>query len=127
MSETTRREVVTDQAPTPKYGYSQGIVADGFLYAAGQVGIDPVTREPAASFEAKAEQAIRNLEAIARAAGTSLENAVRVGVFLEDLEKIVVLDSIYRPFFPEPRPARTTVQAFLRGHEIEIDAVFLVP
>ncbi|MDR6174209.1 2-iminobutanoate/2-iminopropanoate deaminase [Nocardioides zeae] len=127
MSDTTRRAIVTDTAPTPKYGYSQGIVAGGFLHVAGQVGIDPVTRETGATFEAKAERAIRNLEAIALAAGTSLEHAVRVGVFLEDLEKIVVLDPVYRSFFPEPRPARTTVQAFLRGHEIEIDAVFLMP
>jgi 2-iminobutanoate/2-iminopropanoate deaminase len=122
-----RHVVSTTLAPTPRFGYSQGVISNGHLFVAGQVGIDPETREPAADFTAKVHRALQNVAAIAQAAGTSLANAVRVGVFLEDLDRIVDLDPIYREYFPEPRPARTTVQAGLRGHEIEVDAVLAVP
>lgn len=127
MTEILRTPVVTTNAPTPKYSYSQGIVANGLLYVAGQVGIEPETRTAAADFESRVRQALDNVAAIAEAAGTTLGNAVRVGVFLEDLHKIEMMDAVYRDYFEEPRPARTTVQAFLRGQEIEIDAIIAVP
>ncbi|MFD6517702.1 RidA family protein [Rhodococcus sp. NPDC060176] len=127
MSEITRTPVVTTGAPTPKYSYSQGIVTGDLLFVAGQVGIEAETRAQAPDFESKVRQALANVAAIAEAAGTSLNNAVRIGVFLEDLNQIEVMDAIYREHFEEPRPSRTTVQAFLRGQEVEIDAVILVP
>jgi 2-iminobutanoate/2-iminopropanoate deaminase len=127
MAQPIKTEIITAGAPTPKFGYSQGIVTGGLLFVAGQVGIDPVTREPAGDFTARVHRALQNVAAIAEAAGTSLENAVRVGVFLEELDRIVDLDPIYREYFPEPRPARTTVQAGLRGQQIEIEAVFTIP
>jgi 2-iminobutanoate/2-iminopropanoate deaminase len=127
MIDKSRSAVITDGAPTPKYSYSQGIAAGDLLFVAGQVGIDPQTRAQAPDFESKVRQALANIAAIAKAKGTTLNNAVRVGVYLEDLDRIVEMDAIYREYFEEPRPARTTVQAGLRGQEIEIDAVILVP
>lgn len=123
MDQRSRTEVVTDAAPPPRYSYSQGVAFGGFLFVSGQVGIDPVTRELRESFTDKVRQALANVAAIAEAAGTSITDAVRVGVFLEDSTLIGDMDEVYREYFTEPRPARTTVQAGLRGLGVEIDAV----
>jgi 2-iminobutanoate/2-iminopropanoate deaminase len=122
-----RREAVTSEAPTPRFSYSQGVAVGGLLFVSGQIGIDPATRTPAEGFEARVRQALANVDAIAQAAGGRLQNAVRVGVFLEDLDRIADMDAIYREYFAEPRPARTTVQAGLRGNTVEIDAIIAVP
>ena len=76
-------------------------------------------------FEEQARQTFRNLAAVAEAAGASLADAVRVGVFLREMRNFTAMDAIYREFFAEPRPARTTVQSDLPGFEIEVDAVLL--
>jgi reactive intermediate/imine deaminase len=122
-----RTEVVTAEAPKPRYSYSQGIVHNGLLFVSGQVGIDPTTRTLAATFPDQVRQALANVAAIAEAAGASLSDAVRIGVFLEDSQRIDEMDAIYREHFTEPRPARTTVQAGLRGLGIEIDAIVALP
>ena len=127
MNQHSKTEVVTDTAPRPRYSYSQGVIAGGFLFVSGQVGIDPVTRELREDFAGKVRQALTNVAAIAEAAGASITDAVRVGVFLEDSTLIGDMDEIYREYFTEPRPARTTVQAGLRGLGVEIDAVIALP
>jgi enamine deaminase RidA (YjgF/YER057c/UK114 family) len=75
------------------------------------------------SFAEQAQQTFSNVAALAEAAGCSLENAVRVGVYLRDMSNFAEMDAIYRQFFPEPLPARTTVQSDLPGFEIEVDAI----
>jgi reactive intermediate/imine deaminase len=122
----SRIAIVTGGAPQPRYSYSQGIVHNGLLFVAGQVGIDPATGKLAESFPDRVRQTLANVAAIAEAAGASLADAVRVGVFLDDSTLIGEMDAIYRDYFAEPRPARTTVQAGLRGLGIEIDAVIAV-
>lgn len=127
MDSVSRTGVVTDSAPAPRYSYSQGVVANGLLFVSGQVGIDPITRELRESFEDKVRQALANIAAIAEAAGGRLADAVKIGVFLEDSNLIGDMDAVYREYFTEPRPARTTVQAGLRGLGVEIDAVVALP
>lgn len=127
MTSAGRSAVTTDAAPVPRFSYSQGIVCNGMLFISGQIGIESATRTLVEGFDARVRQALANVAAIAEAAGASLSDAVRVGVFLEDLERIADMDAIYREYFIEPRPARTTVQCFLRGNTVEIDAIVALP
>lgn len=93
------------------------------LYIAGQVPKDPVTGEIPETFADQARRTLDNLAAVARAGGTSLANAVRVNVYLEDVMAVYELEPIYRDYFTPPYPVRTTVRAGLRGILIEIDAI----
>lgn len=127
MQDPTRREVRTDRAPAPAWSYSQGIVFQNCLYVAGQVPRDPVSGEIPELFADQARQALDNLSAVAEAAGTSLRHALRVGVYLSDRTRIAELDPIYASYFERPFPARTTIEAGLRGIQIEVDAVVALP
>lgn len=120
----TLRDVGTPRAPQPSGGYSQGIVAGGFLYLAGQGPFDPSgALVGAGSIEAQVRQVVANLAAVAEAAGGSLANAVRVGAYLSDLAHFDEFDRVYRELFAAPRPARTTIQTALVDFDVEIDAV----
>jgi 2-iminobutanoate/2-iminopropanoate deaminase len=118
-----RREVQTSSAPAPSFSYSQGIIAHGMLFIAGQIPKHPATGEVAESFADQARQVLENLSSVARAAGTSLEHAVRVNVYLDDIASVHELEELYRTYFTPPFPVRTTVQVGLRGFLIEIDAI----
>ena len=74
-------------------------------------------------FADQVRQALNNVGAIAEAAGARLADAVRVGVFLANLDDFSMMDTVYREYFHDPMPARTTVGAAIRGYDIEIDAV----
>jgi 2-iminobutanoate/2-iminopropanoate deaminase len=76
--------------------------------------------------EAQLRQVVANLAAVAEAAGGSLRNTVRVGVYLSDLAHFDEMDRVYRELFGEPRPARTTIQTDLVGFDVEADAVVLL-
>ena len=75
----------------------------------------------------QARQTLDNLAAVAVQANTSLEHALRVNVYLEDLSHIAEFDEVYRTYFTLPYPVRTTVQAGLRGYLVEIDAIVAIP
>jgi 2-iminobutanoate/2-iminopropanoate deaminase len=124
----SRRIISTKDSPAPSGAYSQGVAAAGELvFLAGQGPFRPDGSKVNDGFETEARQTFANLAAVAQAAGASLSDAVRVGVFLRDMENFDAMDAIYREFFPEPRPARTTVQSDLPGFEIEVDAIVVVP
>lgn len=118
-----KRPLSTEAAPPPAGAYSQAIVAGDFIFLAGQVSLTPSGDKVEGSFEEQARQAFANLAAVAEAAGGSLADAVRVGVFLRDPNNIPAMNEVYREFFSEPLPARTTVQSGLPGFEIEVDAI----
>ena len=118
-----KEEIRSDEAPPPGGVYSQGVRAGGFVFLAGQGPFRPDGAKADGGFDAQARQTFQNLTAVAKAAGGSLGDAVRVGVFLRDMENFPAMNDIYREFFPEPYPARTTVQSDLPGFEIEVDAV----
>lgn len=123
----TRLAITTDDAPAPAGPYSQGIVAGGLVFAAGQGGFDPDTGELVEGIEAQTELAFRNVDAVLRAAGSSLEHAVKISVFLRDLSAFQRMNAVYARFAADPPAVRTTVQAGLApGMEIEIDAIALV-
>ncbi len=124
MSE--RVPIRSDGAPPPGGPYSQAIRSGGFVFLAGQGPFRPDGSKVEGPFEDQARQTLNNLQAVAEAAGASLADAVRVGVYLRDMSNFAALNRIYAEFFREPMPARTTIQSDLPGFEIEVDAVLAV-
>jgi 2-iminobutanoate/2-iminopropanoate deaminase len=122
MADELRKAVVTRDAPTPHFAYSQAIVSAGLVFIAGQIPLDPDGQMPE-SFEEQAHQVMRNLAAVAEAAGGSLGDAVRVNVYLADIGRAEEMNEIYKGYFTEPLPARTTIAAGLRGFQVEADAI----
>jgi len=118
-----REQIQASGCPAPTGSYSQGIAAGGFLFLSGQGPFDSDGNLVDGSFEAQVRQVLANLAAVAAEAGRTLDDAVRVGVYLHDLDDFDEMDAIYREAFREPRPARTTIQTPLPGLRIEIDAV----
>ena len=113
-------------APPPGGPYSHAIRSGGLLFLAGQGPFRPDGSKVESSFEDQARQTLRNLEAVAAAAGASLADAVRVGVYLRDMSHFATMNKVYVEFFREPMPARTTIQSDLPGFDIEVDAVIAV-
>ena len=118
-----RTPIRTDAAPAPAGPYSQAIKSGGFLFLAGQAPLRTDGSKVEGSFEEQARQTLQNLQSVAAAAGASLADAVRVGVYLRDMSNFGTLNKVYAEFFHEPMPARTTIQSDLPGFEIEVDAV----
>ncbi len=121
-----RRAVSTDSAPRAIGPYSQAIRAGDWLFVSGQIPIDPATGElVSGDIRAQTDQVLRNLEAIVRAAGATLDHVVRTTVYLVDLEEFAGMNEVYGTYFPPPAPARATVQVsrLPRDARIEIDAV----
>jgi 2-iminobutanoate/2-iminopropanoate deaminase len=121
-----KRALSTDRAPAPAGPYSQAIAGGGLVFLSGQGPTNPDGTRIDGSFEEQARQTFANLRALAEAAGASLADAVRVGVYLSDMADFSTMNEVYREFFPEPLPARTTIQSDLPGFAIEADAILLV-
>jgi len=121
-----KRPLSTDRAPAPAGPYSQAIAAGGFVFLAGQGPTAADGSRVEGSLEDQARQTFSNLRAVAEEAGGSLADAVRVGVYLQDMAGFPAMNDVYREFFPEPRPARTTIQSDLPGFDIEADAILFL-
>ncbi|MCC7354784.1 MAG: RidA family protein [Anaerolineae bacterium] len=115
--------------PKPLGPYSPGVVASGnLLFVAGQGPTDPaVGKITATTFAGQTEQTLKNVKAIVEGAGAQMSDVVRVGVFLSDMKYFAEMNEVYRRYFPEPYPARTTIQTDLPGFMIEVDAVVALP
>jgi 2-iminobutanoate/2-iminopropanoate deaminase len=126
---TERRVISTDGAPAAVGAYSQAIVAGDLVFTAGQLGADPATGEFASPDVAgQAEQALANLAAILEAAGSGLDQLVKVTVFLADIGDWPALNEVYGRVVPEPFPARSAfaVRDLPKGARVEIEAVATV-
>ena len=123
------REVRTSEAPEPVGPYCQAVVAGGFVFASGQIPLDPSTGALVpGEIEAQVEQVLGNLRAVLEAAGSSLERVVRTTVYLADLALFPRMNAVYaRHFVGRPFPARSTIQAarLPLGAQVEIDAIAL--
>jgi 2-iminobutanoate/2-iminopropanoate deaminase len=124
-----RDEIVTDAAPRGTGAYSQAIRAGDFVFISGQGPLDPATLEVlGTTVEEQTEQTLRNLRAIAEAAGGSLADVVKISAFLSSIDLFPGFNATYERIFDTlPRPARTTTGAELRGILVEIDAVLHLP
>ncbi len=123
-----REIIVTKKAPAAVGAYSQGIRANGFVFTAGQLGIDPNTGEFVEGGVAEqTRRAVLNLQAVLEAGGASLKSVVKVTVFLHDIEDFAAMNRVYKEFFNEGPPARSAVAVRhlpLNGL-VEIEAVAL--
>jgi reactive intermediate/imine deaminase len=118
-----RTPILSPDAPAPSGGYSQAIRAGDFLYLAGQGPFDASGERAGRTVAEQVDRVLGNLDAVARAAGGTLQAAVRVGMYLSDLAHFDEMDAAYRVFFADPMPARTTIQSDLVGFDVEGDAV----
>jgi 2-iminobutanoate/2-iminopropanoate deaminase len=125
----TRKAISTDSAPAALGPYSQAIVAGGLVFCSGTAGIDPATGLPGDGIEAQTELALRNLDAILIAAGTSLQALVKTTIFYANVEDFATINAIYARFMPDPPPARSAPAnvALPRGLLISIDAIAVLP
>ena len=121
--------VTTKDAPTPVGPYSQAIIAGGMVYVAGQGPIDPSTGEfDLGDVTHETQLTLNNIKAILEAAGTSVDNVVKVGVYLTDLANFADMNAVYSKFFGDTKPARTTVGTALGFNiKVEIDCIAALP
>ena len=118
--------VKSPNAPQPIGPYSQGIMVNGFLYVSGQGATDPKSgRIAGPDIESQTRQTLTNVKNIVEAAGMSMRDVVRVGVYLKNMKDFKEMNEVYKSFFNEAPPARTTVQVELPLPEmlVEIDVV----
>jgi len=124
-----KKIIKTELAPAAIGTYSQAIVHGNTLYTSGQIPMNPATGEMLpAEFVVQAHQVFKNLAAIAEAANTSLQNAIKLNVFLQDLENFAQLNQIMGEYIQPPYPARAAVQVarLPKDSLIEIDAIIAV-
>jgi 2-iminobutanoate/2-iminopropanoate deaminase len=127
---TGTRIVSTDGAPAAIGPYSQAIIANGFVFTAGQVPLDPATKSVVSGgIVEQAEQVMRNLDAILVASGSSFDHVVKTTCFLANLDDFAAFNEVYATRFGANRPARSTVQAarLPLGVLVEVECVALVP
>ena len=118
--------ISTTDAPAAIGAYSQAVMANGMLYASGQLGIDPATGEFAgADFRSQAEQAVKNVAAILNAAGSDASRVIKTTVYLTNMENFAILNEVYSTLFEAPFPARSAVAvaALPKGGLVEIEVI----
>jgi len=118
--------VVTDGAPKAIGPYSQAVVVDGMVYTAGQIALDPKTGGIVGqTTPEQTEQVLKNLGAILKAAGSGFELVVKTTVYLADMADFPAMNEVYTRYFPNHKPARSTVQAAAlpKAARVEIDAI----
>ena len=125
-----RKSIHTDEAPAAIGPYSQAISTGETIYLSGQIPIDPSTGQLISEdFEVQAHQVLANLAAVAKAAGGSLADIVKLTVFLDDLGNFQILNGTFANHFDAPFPARSTIQvaALPLNAKVEIDAILVLP
>ena len=115
----------TNDAPAAIGTYSQAVRAGDAIYVSGQIGLDPANLQLVEGIEPQIHRVFRNLEAIARAAGSGLERSVRMTVYLTDLAHFAKVNEIMAQYVPQPYPSRAAVgvASLPRGALVEIDAI----
>lgn len=121
-----KKEVKTADAPQAIGPYSQAIIANGMVYASGQIAIDPASGKLfTGSIEDQTRLVLKNLTAVLEAAGSSLDKAVKCSVFLDDMNNFSRMNSVYGEFFKPPYPARAAVEVarLPKDVKVEIEAI----
>lgn len=125
----TRKIIHTDQAPAAIGPYSQAVRAGDTVYLSGQIPLDPATGElVGGDISAQARRAFDNLRAVCLAAGGSLDQVVRLGLYLTDLGDFSAVNAVMAEYFQAPYPARSTIEVsgLPRGAAFEVDAVMVL-
>lgn len=121
----SKQVIHTDKAPKALGPYSQAIETNDFIFASGQLGIDPATGDLQVGAEAQIKQALKNVAAVLEEAGSSLENIVKTTIFFKDLANFQAVNEIYGSFFENAYPARSAFQVakLPLDAEVEIEVV----
>ncbi len=123
------KKILTNNAPKPSGHYSQAVIHDNLMYVSGQLPIKPGERPSGSeSIEEQTELALKNLNAILTAGGSSLDQVLKTTIYISDIAHWDKVDAIYSRFFGQHRPARAIVptRALHFGYQIEIDAIAAV-
>ena len=123
-----REVIATDQAPQAIGPYSQAIRAEGLIFTSGQVAIDPATQQViAGDISSQTDHVLKNLDAILRASGSSLEKVLRCTVFLKNMGEFAAMNEVYGRYFNQAPPARSTVEVARLPKDVlvEIDVIAL--
>jgi len=118
--------IESSELPPPGGPYSPGVMAGGFIFVSGQTAVDPKTGQVVGStIEEQTERTLENVRIVVTAAGASLEDVVRVTVYLADITNFSRMNEVYKRYFSHEPPARTTLEARLARKEllVEIDAI----
>ena len=125
-----KRSVVhTDKVPPARVPLSQAIKAGGWVFASGQLGMDPRTgRLAEGGIKGETRQVCENLQAVLEAGGASLSKVVKVTIYMVDLGELMAMNEVFSSYFPKDPPARTTFQAagLVAGARVEIEAIATV-
>jgi reactive intermediate/imine deaminase len=124
-----RKAIHSDSAPAAIGTYSQAIQTGKLVFISGQIPLVPATMEVVdGDFEARARQVFQNLQAVAEAAGGSLNDVVKLTIFLTDLDDFATVNSVMESFFDQPFPARAAVgvASLPKGVDVEADAILTV-
>lgn len=124
------KKVLTTEAPAPIPVLSQAIVYNGIVYCSGQVGADPKTGKlQEGDITVRAKQCLENLSAVLKAAGTSMDNVIKVNVFLDNIDNFAKVNEVYAQYFSDPKPVRTCVAVYqLPLHtDVEIECSAALP
>lgn len=120
------KQISTQNAPAAIGPYSQAIEVNGFVYASGQLPIDPATGAfPEGGVKEQTRQSILNVKAILEEAGLALSNVVKTTVYLADMGVFAAMNEVYSQFFAQPFPARSAiaVKALPKGALVEVEVV----
>ena len=121
-----RETITAGNAPEPAGPYSHAVVAGDFVYVSGQGPVQPETGEMPDSFEEQVRQTLNNVRSILEAAGSGLDRVVKVNAYITDLTRFSEFNDVYKEFFQDAPPARTTVATALLGILVEVDCVAIV-
>ncbi|UPG86306.1 RidA family protein [Luteibacter aegosomatis] len=126
----TRSTIATDKAPSAIGPYSQAVRAGGTVYFSGQIPLDPATGNLVeGDITAQTRRVFDNLVAVAEAAGGTLSDIVRVGIYVTDLGNFAAVNAVMAEYFQQPYPARSTIEvsALPKGAQVEVDAILVLP
>lgn len=125
----SKKVIHSENAPAAIGTYSQAIHTGNLVFVSGQIPLVPATMEVVeGDFEARTRQVFSNLQAVAKAAGGSLNDAVKITVFLTDLDNFATVNAVMEDYFEQPFPARAAVgvSALPKGVDVEADAVLAI-
>jgi 2-iminobutanoate/2-iminopropanoate deaminase len=118
-----RKTVMADKGPAPAGPYSHAVVANGFAFISGQGPVNPETGAMPDAFADQVRQTFKNVQTILEAAGSSLDDVVKVNAYVTDLTRFAEFNDVYKEFFQDDPPARTTVATALLGILVEVDCI----
>ncbi len=118
-----RKTVMADKGPAPAGPYSHAVVANGFVFISGQGPVNPETGTMPDAFADQVRQTFKNVQTILEAAGSSLDDVVKANAYVTDLTRFAEFNDVYKEFFQDDPPTRTTVATALLGILVEVDCI----